>query len=400
MMDERILKLAKRIEEEGGRAFLVGGCVRDEIMGLTQKDFDVEVYKLAPEKLREVISEFGKVDAVGASFQVYKVGQDIDVSLPRRERKQGTGHKGFVVEGDPDMTFTEACSRRDFTINAVMKDVLTGELVDPFKGQEDIKEGVLRVVSLQSFAEDSLRVLRLVQFVARFGFSMDADTYLLARSADLSDLPKERIWMELEKLFLKGKHLEEGLMVMENLGVVKKLFPKLHLSFEVVRAMKKAQSFVNDLNREEKLVVLLSVLLSETKDFQEVLHQMGAWEAKVSFGVEEVLKNLQHANLAFDYDFYRLAEKVKTKLMSRVLYALGSEFAESFADTIERLGIEEKAPEPILKGRDLIEAGFEPSKKFGEILSRVYDMQLRGMIRDHEHAKAVGKNLLHYESVY
>ncbi|MEK7725514.1 MAG: tRNA nucleotidyltransferase, partial [Acidobacteriota bacterium] len=135
----KIVKLAELIKSNGGRAMLVGGCVRDELMKVEPKDFDIEVYGIEPHKLKEILQSFGRVDTVGESFTVYKIGNDLDVSLPRRERKVSRGHKGFIVEGDANMLFEEAAKRRDFTINAIMKDVLTGEIIDIYGGQDDIK---------------------------------------------------------------------------------------------------------------------------------------------------------------------------------------------------------------------------------------------------------------------
>src|SRR5215510_1892193 len=130
-LPEKVLTLAHAIRDLGGRALLVGGCVRDELMGLLAKDWDLEVYGLAPERLREQLDHLGTVNVVGESFTVYKLGPDLDVSIPRRERKSGRGHRGFVIEGDPGMDIAEATRRRDFTINAILKDPLTGEVIDP-----------------------------------------------------------------------------------------------------------------------------------------------------------------------------------------------------------------------------------------------------------------------------
>src|SRR2546423_13248160 len=123
-LPQKIIDLAEAVRSVGGRAMLNGGCVRDEIMGREHKDWDVEVYGVEPERLKEIISSFGDVKIVGEAFAVYKIGNDLDVSLPRRERKVAPGHRGFLVEGDPQMSFEEACSRRDFTINAILKDPL------------------------------------------------------------------------------------------------------------------------------------------------------------------------------------------------------------------------------------------------------------------------------------
>src|SRR6184192_1310452 len=139
---EKVLALAQAIRAEGGRALLVGGCVRDLLMGREPKDWDVEVYGIEPAKLRAMLDRFGSVNVVGEAFTVYKLGADLDVSLPRRERKSGRGHRAFIIEGNPAMTSEDATLRRDFTINAVLEDPLSGEVIDPFHGREDIKNKI------------------------------------------------------------------------------------------------------------------------------------------------------------------------------------------------------------------------------------------------------------------
>jgi tRNA nucleotidyltransferase (CCA-adding enzyme) len=193
---QKVRALAVAVREAGGRALLVGGCVRDALMGRAANDWDVEVYGVEPARLRALLEKFGRVDAVGEAFTVYKLGHDLDVSLPRRERKTGRGHRSFVIEGDPHMSVAEAARRRDFTINAILEDPLTGEMLDPYDGQIDLEKRVLRAVSRETFAEDSLRVLRAAQLAARFEFDIEAETVELCRAIDLSDLPAERIWGE------------------------------------------------------------------------------------------------------------------------------------------------------------------------------------------------------------
>jgi len=232
MSKPNTLRLAGQIRENGGRAMLVGGCVRDELMGREVKDWDLEVYCVEPSRLKTILEEFAaenelEINAVGEAFTVYKIGKALDVAIPRRERKVSRGHKGFVVEGDPDMSFEEACSRRDFTVNAILKDPLTGEIVDPFKGRYDIEESVLRHVSDATFAEDSLRVLRAAQFAARLEFEIVRKTVELCKTIDVTDLPKERIWGELEKVLLQARRPSIGLKWLYELGVVDQLFPEL-----------------------------------------------------------------------------------------------------------------------------------------------------------------------------
>src|SRR3989440_7599747 len=230
---EIVLKLAEAIRDARGRALLVGGCVRDELMGRQPKDWDVEVYGVDPLRLREILERFGEVNVVGEAFTVYKIGAHLDISLPRRERKTGRGHRAFIVEGDPALTIDEATSRRDFTVNAILKDPLTGEIIDPFHGRKDLAAKILRAVSPKTFSEDSLRVLRAAQFAARFEFDIDQQTVDLCRSIDLSDLPAERIWGEIEKLLLRARRPSIGLDWLRRLGAIDQLFPELKALIDV-----------------------------------------------------------------------------------------------------------------------------------------------------------------------
>ena len=166
-----VSQIAEAVAQKGGKAIVVGGSVRDHFLSeAVPKDLDIEVYHLAPEHLEPLLSTFGKVQLVGKRFGVLKLTTpqgDYDVSLPRRESKTGKGHKGFLVEADPEMTFEEAASRRDFTINAMGFDILQETFIDPHNGREDIQNKILRHVGPR-FVEDPLRVLRAMQFAGRF----------------------------------------------------------------------------------------------------------------------------------------------------------------------------------------------------------------------------------------
>ena len=177
------------------------------------------------DRLRPLLETFGGVETVGESFQVYKSG-DIDVSLPRRDSKSGRGHRGFDITGDPTMEFDEAVRRRDFTINAIAWDPLADEYLDPCDGRGDIERRILRVVDPATFGDDSLRVLRAMQFAARFDLTLDETTRELCRETRLNDLPAERIWGEVEKLLLAPRP-SIGLALAMELGVVRALFPEL-----------------------------------------------------------------------------------------------------------------------------------------------------------------------------
>ena len=442
----KIKKLAETVKENGGRALLVGGCVRDFLMNAEPKDFDVEVYGIEPSKLRQILESFGKVDAIGESFTVYKIGQNLDVSLPRRERKVGRGHKGFVVEGDPEMSFEEACRRRDFTVNAILQDPLTGEIVDPFGGRRDIERKLIRVVAPETFVEDSLRVLRAAQFAARFEFEIEPETAELCRSIDLSDLPKERIWGEFEKLLLKAEKPSVGLRWFYELKIAEKLFPEFaalvgvpqnlewhpegDLDVHTLLVVDVARTLIDDLPYPKKVAVMLGALCHDFGKPATTRFFDGAWRSHGhdEAGVEPTLTFLDKLGVfTFDgYDvrnqvaelvrnhlrpgefynsrdklgdgaFRRLARKVEPDLLYRVAKAdsLGrnaawvppekrktAEAQEWFLEKVKNLKVEQAAPPPILMGRHLIELGLQPSPQFKKILDAVYEMQLDGRVRD------------------
>src|SRR5262245_53493022 len=225
MISPAVIKLCQAVRSAGGRALFVGGCVRDFIRGFEIVDYDVEVYGIEASQLRELLEAQGRVDAVGEAFTVYKVKlRDeqqrlvVDVSIPRRESKTGRGHRGFVVTGDPGMSYEEAARRRDFTINAIMYDPLADEYLDPYGGRDDLQRQLIRIVDPRTFIEDSLRVLRAMQFASRFEFRIDAATVALCRGIDLSDLPAERIWAEVEKWLMQSRRPALGLHAAQNLG--------------------------------------------------------------------------------------------------------------------------------------------------------------------------------------
>ncbi len=177
---ERARRIATAVRDAGGRALVVGGWVRDRLLGRDSKDVDLEVFGVPADRLRTLLERLDRVETVGESFQVFKVG-GLDVSLPRRESKSGPGHRGFTVSGDPAMSLADAARRRDFTVNAISWDPLGGDddYVDPFDGRRDLQARLLRMVDPATFGDDSLRVLRAVQFAARFGFALDAATRAL-----------------------------------------------------------------------------------------------------------------------------------------------------------------------------------------------------------------------------
>jgi len=206
-----------------GRPRLVGGGVRDWMLGNASKDFDIEVAGIGFDGLRRALSDFGATDVIGRSFGVIKVrgdgGSEYDFSLPRRESKTGAGHRGFAVEPDPTLGDADAAARRDFTVNAIALDPFTGEVIDPFNGRADLKARLLRHTSA-AFTEDPLRVLRAFQLAARLDFTLAPETAALCRSISdaYAELPVERVWAEWEKWAVKAQRPSRGLEVLEETG--------------------------------------------------------------------------------------------------------------------------------------------------------------------------------------
>ena len=205
------------------RVYLVGGCVRDEILGITPHEYDLEVYDIDPNKFDILMKKLG-AKGVGKSFFVYK-WKNFDIALPRIESKIAKGHRGFEVKLTQDEK--TASRRRDFTMNALMKNLFTGEILDFWGGIEDIKNKIIRHIDDKTFVEDSLRVFRAMQFASRLKFKVACETVKLCQNIDLSDLSRERIYMEFEKMF-KSKYLYYGFYYFITLKIAKKL---LNLEF-------------------------------------------------------------------------------------------------------------------------------------------------------------------------
>jgi len=455
---EQVLSLARVIRDEGGRALLVGGCVRDRVMSKPAKDWDLEVYGVESARLREILERFGPVNTVGEAFTVYKLGRHLDVSIPRRERKSGKGHRAFVIEGEPAMSIEEATRRRDFTINAILLDPMTDELIDPFDGQKDINLRMLRAVSPDTFGEDSLRVLRAAQFASRLGFDIEPDTVALCKSIDLSDLPAERVWGEIEKLLMKSERPSKGLAWLRDLGVIEKLFPEIECLISVPQdpvwhpegdvfvhtqlVTDRAHELITDLEYPQQVTVMLAALAHDFGKPATTEYLEGHWRSRghEEAGVGPTTSFLDRLNVhSIDgYDvrgrvialvrehlkpgefykkrdeigegaFRRLARRCEPDLLYRVAKAdsLGrnapwvprdkwynADAQEWFIRRARELDVAQAPPNPILLGRHLIEMGVAPGPEMGEITRAVYEMQLDGRVRTLEEAQAEAKKLI------
>ena len=226
------IELAERIAEAaahyGGTAYYVGGYVRDRLRGKENKDIDIEIHGVTPAQLRDILDSTGQRLEIGKSFGVFGLrGYTLDISMPRKETNRGSGHKDFDICVDPFIGTYGAAKRRDFTINAMMQNVLTGEIVDHFDGKKDLESGVIRHVSADTFAEDPLRVLRAAQLASRLGFGIADETESLCRRMDVSALPKERVMGELEKAMLKSEKPSAFFEALRRMDQLSAWFPEL-----------------------------------------------------------------------------------------------------------------------------------------------------------------------------
>lgn len=447
---ETATAIATSVREAGGRALVVGGWVRDRLLGRPSKDIDIEVFGIDAGELRALLDRFGSVNTVGESFTVYKVG-DLDVSIPRRESKVGRGHRGFEVIGDPTLTIREAARRRDFTINAISWDPLEDLYEDPFDGRADLEAGVLRAVDATTFGEDSLRVLRAMQFAARFEFPLEPQTAALCRAIPLDDLPAERVWGEFEKLLLQARQPSIGLRLALDLGVLDRLFPEIkalvgcpqepewHPEGDVwvhtLLVVDEARTRIDDLEKPQQLVVMLGALVHDlgkppTTAFVDgrirsidheqqgvapataVLDRLNVHSVNGYDVRKQVLGIVAHhlkpgmfrqsPTPVSDGAFRRLAQKVDLELLARVAKSdcegRGGGFDCSamdwFLERARELGVEHEPPKPLLLGRHVLALGLQPGPRVGEIVRAVYERQLDGSIQTVDEAIALATTMV------
>lgn len=449
--------LLEQARKAGGRAYVVGGAVRDAVLGLPVKDYDVEVFGLDAERLQALLALAGRVDTVGEAFTVFKVSGlggiegAVDVALPRRDSKVGPGHRGIAVVGDPELTMEEAARRRDFTMNALFFDALEERLLDPFGGQADIEARILRAVDAATFGEDPLRALRAVQFAARFELTVDPETARLCASMPVAELPAERIFGEIEKLLLKARRPSLGLRLLGDWGMLAHVAPELiplgetpqdplwHPEGDVwthtLLAMDQAALLMADLDRPRALAVMLGTLCHDlgkpaTTRFEDGrIRSRGHEEAGLA-PTESLLDRWRvHTLLGYDlreqvlglvgnhlrpgqlYDerdrvsdgaIRRLARKCEPALLYRVARAdcLGrtGDFSpvamEWFLERVRQLDVALRPPEPLLRGRDILALGVPPGPQIGHILREVYERQLDGVVTTKDEAREEARRAL------
>ena len=410
---------------------LVGGAVRDALAGRPFEEFDLEAFGLAPGDLDRMLADLGlRVDRVGRAFSVAKLrGVPVDIALPRREVSVGAGHRDFVVDADPDMTVEEAAERRDYTVNAISYEPLAGRVDDPLGGRADLERRRLRHAS-HRFAEDPLRVLRGMQLVARLGLEPDRETVRLCSGLGWRELSVERVFEEWRKLLLLGVEIRRGLLFLEATGWLR-AYPELQAlvgcrqdpewhpegdvwthTGHVLDAF--AAERVGD--GEEDLVVGLACLCHDlgkpattrfvdgrlrsrgheaagegpTRSFlARLTNRRQLVDDVVRLVVDHLKPRQLHGGGAGDAAVRRLAHRVRRiDRLVRVARAdaLGRPplRPEAFPDCdwllerAEALRIRDRAPERIVRGRDLIDRGLPPGPEIGELVERCYRAQLNG----------------------
>ena len=433
-LDPKCVEVARAVRDAGGRALVVGGWVRDHLLGVRSKDVDIEVSGLDVERLESVLAGFGNVHAVGRAFGVFRVGGiDVDFSLRRRDSKRGPGHRGFDVTPDPSLDFAQAARRRDLTVNSIGIDPLTGEVLDPHGGRRDLERRVLRATDPERFPEDPLRGLRVAQLAARLEMAPDEELVALCRALDLGELSGERVFDELAKLVLRAARPSIGFRFLEDTGQLR-FFPELdalrgvpqdpewHPEGDVwvhtLMVLDVAASLRGGAGDEDFALMLGALChdlgkpattervegrirsyrhdvagVAPTRALLGRMRAPGALVDRVAALVEHHLAPaLFVKNAATAKGYRRLARKLERagvgiELLVRVARAdhLGRTTADALAGRFDAgdaflaaartHSVEHAAPRDAVLGRHLVERGMEPGPGFGPILERCREIQ-------------------------
>ena len=368
-MNKDIL-LASKVKEKGGRAFYVGGYVRDLLLNIPNKDIDIEVHGIAEKDLVAILNEIGEVDYYGRSFGIYALRhEDIEVALPRSEKVLGTGHRDFEISVDPDMGYKNAALRRDFTINALMMDVLSHEILDYFNGADDLNKGIIRHVNDVSFAEDPLRVYRAAQFASRFGFKIDERTVELCKGIDTFVLSRERIEEELKKALLKAERAEIFFECLKEMNQKDVWFKGVN---NLSCLMKYESNRINADNKYYFMVLLLA--LDNGLDFIEAFSNNRELKAYVKryYELYELINNRtlfteRYLKDSFDDFVYILSADEKVKV-------------NSYLENIDKIKLN------LVSGNELLRRNIKPGENFGRALRNINRLIIEGMNKE----KAIG----------
>ena len=428
------------LQELGAKPILVGGCVRDHFLNIPVKDYDVEIFGIdSYETIENSLKKFGSVKLVGKSFGILTLkvdSYDFDFALPRTEKKTGNTHQDFEVTTNANLSFEQAAIRRDFTINAIGYDFLKKEFLDPFNGINDLEKKLVKHIDDKTFIEDSLRVYRAVGFASRFNFKIEENTKELCKQIISSDaleyLPKERIFEELKKLFLKSIKPSVGFELIYELGILK-YFPELKALIGCIQdkeyhpegdvwihtmmCLDELARIIKEKNIEDeykKMYLFYGILchdLGKPYCTQEINGKITSYKHE-SLGIEPTISFLSKLtnekrfidivctlvkNHLAPFQLYlaesslkaikRLSLKVNIEDLCLVCLAdcLGREIPNKdkchnatswLLEKAKELEIHNEPIKALVQGRDLIALGFKPSQKFKEILDFAFDLQL------------------------
>ncbi len=404
-LPKRLLAIAGEIREAGGRAFLVGGWVRDALLGKDCRDYDVEVYDIAQDELVPILKKYGRTNLVGKAFGVIHLamkGLSLDFSFPRTESKVGYGHRGFVVHTDEKLSFKEAALRRDFTINAMGMELPELTLCDPYGGIDDLKKGLLRHVG-PAFVEDSLRILRGVQFASRFALTLAPETVELCKTLSLADLSIERLFEEFKKWLLKPGKPSLGLRAFLDIRLnafFPEVFP-LHKSWDALGEMldnmetvrRTLESEGKPLSDAQAMEFAFAAFLSGNPETSLKFLERITNETHLLKIVPQLVQAYNEIQFAVVNDaptLRRLAVKLDglkllcllVKCTPREFYASAGDmnFPENLWQAAADLDLLESAPQPYLTGKMLMDMGVKPGKQMGEIIKKSFELQLDGKI--------------------
>ncbi|NLL83627.1 MAG: HD domain-containing protein [Lentisphaerae bacterium] len=426
-----LLNICHSVNQVGGTAILVGGSVRDALYGIAPKDLDIEVYNIDVDTLTHLLEKHYCIDFVGRSFGVFKIHHHpIDISLPRLESKSGHSHKDFTIKTDPNLSIAKAARRRDFTINSLSYDPLQNTLHDPYNGVADLKAGILRHTSTQ-FAEDPLRVLRGMQLAARLDLTPALETIAICSTLTIEHLSVERVFEEWKKLILKGIKPSRGLAFLRECGWLS-FFPELaaligceqepewHPEGDVwIHTLHSMDAFAAHRcgDEWEDLIVGLAVLCHDlgkpattcfergrirsagheeagadpTRSFlSRMTNQKELIDQVVALVTHHLRPQMLHEAQSSDSAIRRLANKVRIDRLVRVSRAdmMGrppiivdhDPAGEWLLQRAQALQVEANAAKPLVLGRHLLAAGYQPGAEIGALLKTCYEAQLDGLI--------------------
>ena len=435
-MSDKNLEMARRIaylvDEHGGTAYFVGGYVRDKIRQEDNKDIDIEVHGIYPRQLESILDALGERLSIGESFGIYNLkGYTLDIAMPRKEDNRGSGHRDFDICVDPFIGTYKAALRRDFTINALLEEILTGKVIDHFGGLEDLDNGIIRHINDATFAEDPLRVLRAAQFAARFNCTIADETLELCGRMDLSSLSKERVMGEVEKALLKSEKPSVFFESLRQMNQLSAWFPELedtigvkqnprhHAEGDVwTHTMMVVDAAVK--YRDEVSNPLGFMLSAVTHDFGKAIctemvnGQIHAYNHETAGLplVELFMRRLTAEKALIEYVMNMSELHMRPNVMAANNSAIKStnklfdqsvepealaclalsddigkippqedgSHADFFAKRLEVF--REYMSRPYVMGRDLITAGMVPSERFSEYLEYAHKLRLAGVKKD------------------